>query len=90
MSHSNCEFCRSTNCVTSEHEFKISHLTVVETCSNCHAVTTTKYTVFVTFKQTVYEKPEEKNIVGTIPSEEKLANLRPGISEDHFVPNEHQ
>lgn len=89
MNHSNCERCRKPNCVSSTHELKGNQMTIIETCSQCHGITTTKYTVEIIFKQTVYEEPV-KNIVGTIPSEEVLANLRPGISEDHFVPNEHQ
>jgi len=84
----NCERCRKTNCVTSTHELNGNQLTIIETCSQCHGITTTKYKVEVIFKQTVYEEPK-KNIVGFIPSEDELAKLRPGIAEDHFLPNEH-
>jgi hypothetical protein len=82
MNHSNCEHCRKTKCVSDIHELVGNQLTIIESCSECHGITTTKYTVEVTFKQTVYDEPV-KNIVGFIPSEEILASLRPGISDDH-------
>lgn len=57
-----CEQCRQKT-LSATHHFQYSHLTVIETCSNCHAVTTTKYTVFVIFKQTVYENPKVNPIL---------------------------
>ena len=77
MNHSNCERCRKPNCVFSTHELKGNQMTIIETCSQCHGITTTKYTVEIIFKQTVYDKPKD------------LSNYRAGISEDHHAPNEH-
>lgn len=76
MNHSNCEHCRKTNCVSNSHELKGNQLTIIESCSQCHGITTTKYTVEVTFKQTVYDEPKD------------FSKVRPGISDDHHIPNE--
>lgn len=76
MNKSNCERCRHTDCVSTTHKIEGDRMTITETCSHCTGVTTTKYNIYVIFKQTVYQN--QKNIVGFIP-----------LDDEHHEPNEH-